>query len=201
MKGSLKVLNLRGKMEDNTNTNTTTNQPATEASKVYTQEEVEKLVQAEADRRVTQALSKKEREMSKKLTEAEKLSKMSEEDKYRYQLEQKEAELAAKEKEFALRDNKIAAMKVMSDKGIPADLVDFVVDIDADTMNANINKLDKFIKQAVASEVKARLASPTPAKGLASNTEITKEQFARMSIAERNELFTNNRELYNKLKG
>lgn len=178
---------------------TTQTQSTTEASKVYTQEEVEKLVQSEADRRVNQALSKKDREMAKKLTEAEKLAKMSEEDKYRYQLEQKEIELAAKEREFTLRDNKIAAMKVLSEKGIPADLVDFVVHEDADSMMVNINKIDKYIKDAVAAQVKTRLASPTPKAGLSNDTELTPESFKKMSYSQRLELYNTNKDLYNKL--
>ena len=185
--------------ENITNTTTVTEPTVTtpETGKMYTQEEL----QAEADRRVNQALQKKEREMGKKLTEAEKLSKMSTEDQYKYKLEQKEAELASKEKEYILRDNKIAAMKVLSEKEIPADLVDFVVNEDAEIMMTNINTLDKFIKTAVANQVKARLASPTPTKGLPSNTEITRAEFDKLSFAKKVELRTNNTELYNKLMG
>lgn len=191
-------------MEENKQTNTTTtevNQPNTEAPKSYTQEEVDKLIQAEADRRVNQALTKKEREMAKKLTEAERLGKMSEEEKFKYQLEQKEAELAAKEREFTLRDNKIAAMKVLSEREIAADLVEFIVHEDADIMMANINQLDKFIKASVAAQVKARLGGAAPKTGLNNNAELTKEQFSKMTYAQRVELSQNNPELYKKLSG
>lgn len=182
---------------------TTIEQPttATADAKSYTAEEVEKLVQAEADRRVNQARDKWQKETSKKLTEAEKLAKMSAEEQFQYRLEQKEAELASKEREFMLRDNKIAAMKVLSDKEIPADLVDFVVNEDADIMKSNIDKLEKYIKQAVASQVTKRMASSTPRAGLGANTEITKEVFDKMTMAQRTELYNTNRELYNKLKG
>lgn len=193
------------KMAENTQTesvvttNTSTEEAA--ANKTYSQAEVDAMIQSEADRRVNQAMSKKEREMAKKLTEAEKLAKMSEEDKYRYQLEQKEQELAAKEREFTLRDNKIAAMKVMAEKSLPVELVDFVVNEDANIMDANIKLLDKYIKNAIASEVKTRLASPTPKAGLASDTEYTKESFAKMGYKERLDLQRNNPELYKKLAG
>lgn len=190
-------------MEENKQTTVNEQPTTTEAaeSKTYSQEEVEKLIQSEADRRVNQALTKKEREMSKKLSEAEKLAKMSEEDKFRYQLEQKEAELAAKEREFVIRDNKIAAMKVLSDKQIAADLVDFVVHEDADVMKQNIDRIDRFIKQSVAEQVKTRLASPTPKAGLASTSEITPESFKKMNYSQRMELYKNNKELYDKLTG
>lgn len=192
----------RGNMEENKQTTTTEEQNTAEpANKTYTQDEVEKLIQSEADRRVNQALSKKEREMAKKLTEAEKLAKMSEEDKYKYQLEQKEKELAEKEREFILRDNKIAAMKVLSDKSLPAELVDFVVSEDAEATMANINALDKLIKNAVATEVRTRLASPTPKAGLPTENEYTRESFSKLGYKERLELQRNNPELYNKLAG
>ena len=182
---------------------TTIEQPTTvpAENKVYTSEEVERLVQSETDRRVNQAQQKWQKETTKKLTQAEKLSKMSKEDQYQYKLEQKEAELEAKEREFILRDNKIAAMKVLSDKEIPADLVDFVVHEDADVMKSNIDLLDKYIKQAVATQVTKRMSSPTPKAGLGISTELTPEAFNKMTSAERNELYKNSRELYNKLAG
>lgn len=189
-------------MTDDKITTPTVDQPTTTPaeSKVYTSEEVDRLVQSEADRRVNLAQQKWQKETSKKLTQAEKLSQMSKEDQYQFKLEQKEAELEAKEREFTLRDNKIAAMKVLSDKEIPADLVDFVVNEDADVMKANIDMLDKYIKQAVAAQVTKRMSSPTPKAGLGISTDLTKDGFAKMSITQRNELYQTNRDLYNKLK-
>jgi len=189
-------------MTDEKNITPTVEQPTTASAenKVFTQEEVERLVQSEADRRVNLAQQKWQKETTKKLTQAEKLAQMSQEDQYKFKLEQKEHELEQKEREFTLRDNKIAAMKVLSDREIPADLVDFIVNEDADVMKANIDLLDKYIKQAVSAQVTKRMASPTPKAGLGINTEMTKESFAKMSITQRNELFATNRELYNKLK-
>lgn len=188
-------------MEDNKTITTADQANTAPETKTYSQEEFEKALQSETDRRVSMALSKKEKEMSKKLTEAEKLAKMSEEDKLRYTLEQKEKELAEKEREFTLRDNKIAAMKTLSEKELPAELVDFVVAEDAEVMMANIQLLDKHIKNAVANQVKARLASPTPTKGLQSMNEMTKAEFDKLPFAKKVELQTTNRELYNKLMG
>jgi hypothetical protein len=189
-------------MAEEVKTNTTNDQVHTETapeSKVYTQAEIEKLIEAETDRKVTLAKSRWDKETSKKLTEAEKLAKMSQEDQYKYQLEQKEAQLAAKEREFTLRDNKIAAMKVLSEKEIPADLVDFVVNEDAETMMDNINKLDKYIKTAVANQIKARLASPTPKVGSGINKEYTKESFSKLSLSQQQQLANSNPELYKEL--
>lgn len=176
-------------------------EPALEA-KAYTQAELEKLIQAESDRKVTLARSRWEKDTKSKLSEAEKLAKMSEEDKYKYQLAEKEKELAEKEREFALKENKISAMKVLSEKSLPADLVEFVISEDAETTMENIKKLDKHIKDAVAKEVKSRLSSATPTKGLpASAGEMTKEAFNKLTYGQKMELYQTNRELYNKLSG
>jgi len=170
--------------------------------KTYTQEEVEKMIQAESDRKVSLALQRKEKELSKKLTEAEKLAKMSDEDRMRYQLEQKEAELQAKEREYLLRDNKMASMKVLADKGLPVELVDFVVDEDAETMNNKITKLEKYIKDSVAQQVKAKVGGSTPKQGNPANmNELTSADFKKLTYLERVEMKRNNPELYNKLAG
>lgn len=186
----------------NTNTNTDDpNQTVSAEGKVYTQAELEKLIQAESDRKVSLAQSRWQKETSKKLTEAEKLAKMSEEDKFKYQLEQKELELAAKEKEFALKSNKIEAMKVLSQKQIPAELVDFVVSEDAETMMANINLLDKHIKEIVAAQVKTKLAGSAPKASTSSTEALTPESFNKMTYSQRMEIYSSNPELYKKLSG
>lgn len=191
-------------MEDIKQTTQTTEAPVSEnpGTKTFTEQEVEKMIQSESDRRVTLALQRKDKEMSKKLTEAEKLAKMSEEDRFRYQLEQKESELQAKEREYLLRDNKMASMKVLADKGLPVELVDFVVDEDAETMNQKINKLEKYIKDTVASQVKAKVGGNTPRQGNPANmNELTPADFKKLSYVERIELQRTNSELYNKLSG
>lgn len=189
-------------MEDITKTTDTSapevndQNPAPE-KKTYTEEELNRL----ADQRVSQARSRWEKETTKKLTEAQKLAAMSQEDQYKYKLEQKEIELAAKEREFNLKESKIEGMKILAEREIAADLVEFIVHEDADIMMANINQLDKFIKATVAAQVKARLGGSAPKTGLNNNAEMTKEQFAKLTYTQRIELNQNNPELYKKLSG
>ena len=78
----------------------TTNNGAVEEStepRVYTQEEVDELLQKEADRRVTQALQKQERKNQEKVREAQRLSQMSAEEQYRYELDKREAAIAERD--------------------------------------------------------------------------------------------------------
>lgn len=184
-----------------TNTTNEPNQTVPAEGKVYTQADLDKLIQVESDRKVSLAQNRWTKETNKKLTEAQKLASMSQEDQFKYQLEQKEAELTAKEKEFAVKENKIEAMKILSQKQIPAELVDFVVSEDAETMMSNINLLDKHIKDMVAAQVKAKLASPTPKAGLGATEALTPESFSKMNYTQRMEIYNSNPELYKKLSG
>lgn len=167
--------------------------------KTYTQEEVDALLQKEADRRVTEALKKAERKNQEKVKEAQKLAQMNEQEKYQYELEQREKAIVEKEKALALAENKNEAGKILAEKGLSLSLVDFVVAEDAETMNKNISLLDKAFKQSVKLEVEKRLSSSTPKKNLPLDQTITKEQAKKMGIMERQKLLNENPELYNTL--
>ena len=182
-------------MAENNNTEGLVEEP----TKTYTQEEVDALLQKEADRRVTEALKKQERKNADRVREAEKLAQMNEQQKYEYQLEQREKAIAEKERALALAENKNEASKILAEKGLSLSLVDFVVAEDAETMNANISLLDKAFKQSVKVEVEKRLGSSTPKKDLPLNETLTKDGFRKMSLAQQQELATQNPELYKQL--
>lgn len=167
-----------------------------EGAKTYTQEEVDALLQAETDRRVTAALKKQEAKNQKKVLEAKKLAAMDEQARYEYELEQRELAIAEKEKELALAENKTEASKILNERGIDLSLVDFVVAETAEDMMANIDLLDKAFKKSVKAEVEKRLSSNVPKKGLAIDKTMTKEQFRKLSYNELVELKQNEPELY-----
>lgn len=167
--------------------------------KMYSQSEVDELLQRETDRRVTSALQKQQAKNDAKLREAQKLSQMTEEQKRFYELEQREQAIAEKEREFALLENKAEASKILADKGIDVSLVDFIVAEDADTMNKNINLLDKAFKRSVKAEVEKRIAGNAPKKGLPVDKTLTKEDFQKMSYTELIALKQENPELYSAL--
>lgn len=171
----------------------------TTTPKTYTEEEVQRLLQQETDRRVTSALKKQEAKNAAAVKEAQKLAKMNEAEKYEYELQQREAAIAAKEKELAMAENKNEASKILADKGLSLALVDFVVAEDADTMAANIKTLEQAFKQSVKAEVEKRMAGSTPKKNLPTDKPIDKETFMKMSMAELQELRINNPVLFDQL--
>ena len=171
----------------------------TETPKTYTQQEVDELLQKEADRRVSEALKKAEKKNAEKLREAQRLSQMNEQQKYEYELQQREAAIAEKERQLTLAENKNICSKMLAEKGIDLALVDFCVAEDAETMNNNIKLLDNAFKKSVRVEVEKRLGSNTPRTNTIPEGTITKEAFNKMTLMQKQELYSTNRELYDSL--
>ena len=181
-------------MEDMNNTNLG-NENQEQEVKTYTQEEVDALLQQEADRRVSSALKKAEKKNQEKIKEAEKLAKLSEQERFQYELEQREKKIAEKEKQMALMENKAEASKALNDRGISIALADFVVAEDADTMMENIKILEDEFKKSVKAEVEKRLAGNSPKKNLDSKG-MSREEFHKLSFARQTELLEENPDLY-----
>ena len=165
--------------------------------KTYTEQEVAELLQREGDRRVTSALKKQQKQFESKIAEAEKLRGMDEAQRQQYEFEQKVKELEAREKEFNLAQNK--ASKVLANRNLPVEFVDYIVAEDADTMLENINIFEKAFKAAVADAVNKKIASPTPKSGSVKQTGITKEEFKKMNLAQQAEIYKTNPALYKEL--
>lgn len=180
-------------------TETTESTADVQEVKTYSQEEVDKLLQQEGDRRVTEALKKADKKKAQAIQEATKLAKMDEAQRYQYELEQREKAIAAKESALALAENKATAASILSNRGISPDLVGLVVAEDADTMNDNINLLEKAFKASVKAEVEKRLSSSTPKKNLPLDSSITKEQFRKMPLSAQARLKAENPDIYKSL--
>lgn len=188
-------------MEDIQNTSVETNETnnATEQQeeevKTYTAEEVAKLIQAEADRRTNQALSKQKKEYERKLS----LSKLDDEQRAKAEKDNRIAELEEQLAQFQIEKNKSELKTVLATRGLSAEFADIInISDDIEAAQANIDRLDKLFKAAVKAEVEKRLAGNAPKRGADSGTEITRDSVKKMSLAQLNELMTKQPELYNK---
>lgn len=169
-------------------------------SKAYSQEEVLQLIQSEADKRVTEALKKQQKKYEKELNKQKSLVGLDEEARGKAEQEQTIAELQEQLGQYQLATTKAEIAKVLSTRGLDANLVDFVVtSTDQDECLEKIGTLDKIFKTMVKKEVDSRLKSNTPKSTLGLGGEITKDQFNKMTLAEQSELYTNNKELYTQL--
>lgn len=167
--------------------------------KTYTESEVQALLQREGDRRVTNALKKQQKEFETKQAEAEKLRAMDENQRKEYEYAQKLQELEQREREFTVAQNKLEATKVLANRELPIEFVDYIVAEDADTMMENINVFERAFKAAVADAVAKKIASPAPKGGSVKQTGMTKEEFKKLSVAQQSELFRTNPELYRQM--
>lgn len=167
--------------------------------KTYTESEVQALLQQEGDRRVSSALKKQQKEFEAKQAEADKLRAMDENQRKEYEYTQKLQELEQREREFTVAQNKLEATKVLANRELPIEFVDYIVAEDADTMMENINTFERLFKAAVADAVAKKIASPAPKGGSVKQTGMTKEEFRKLSVAQQSELFRTNPELYRQM--
>ena len=189
-------------MEETTNTNI---EEQKEEAKTYSEDEMKTLLQKEGDRRVTEALRKKEREikaLEQRLANEKTLSQLDEESRAAKEKEIRIAELEAQLKDFQTAQTKNEVMKVLGARGLSAEFADMLA-IGTDTEEAQqlIDAFDKLFKKEVAREVKARLAetSAVPQIADAMSGKMTKEQFNKLSLAEQQAMYNSDPELVRSL--
>lgn len=170
----------------------------TEDEKKYTDAELDEII----GKKFAKWKAKEEEAVKAAREEAEKLAKMNAEQKQQYKLEQLEAENAKlKEAATRLELSKTATSLLKEQKvDATAEMLDLVVTGDAETTQANIEKLVNIINASKAQAEKEH-ATGTPPAAYSGDGEkkITKAEFARMSYQEVRELKANNPELYKKL--
>lgn len=165
--------------------------------KFYTDEEIAMIEQKAGDKRISQF----QKTMEKRQREANKLKNMSETERYEYELSEKERELEERENKLVLSENKAACTSILIQKGLDASLVDFVVDVDAETMNSKIKALEKAFKASVKAEVEKRLAGTTPKKNLAEPEGMTKKDLMKMNVRDLQTFKNQNPETFAQIMG
>ena len=178
---------------------TLTTEVGKENVKTYTEEEVQALLQREADRRVSSALKKQRKEFENKMAEADRLKAMDDSQRKEYEYNQKLQELEQREKDFAVAQNKLEATKVMANRGLPVEFVDYIVAEDAETMLENINVFERAFKSAVSDAVSKKISNPSPKQGAVQQTGMTREDFKKLNISQQAELYRTNPKLYEQM--
>ena len=184
-------------MENLENQNAETEmQEQQEEKQTYTKEEVLALLQAESDKRVSQALKTQQRKYEKQLS----LSKLDGDERAKAEKDAEIAELREKLAAFEIEKNRSELKSVLSARGLSAEFADIIsINDDIEASQANIDALDRLFKAAVRAEVEKRLAGKTPQGNGGSPAEMTKETFSRLSLYEQNKLAQENPELVKKL--
>ena len=155
-------------MEDNktntqgTNTANVPNNEGNAGAKTFSQEELNTIV----SQRLKEVKDKQDETVknavAQAIAEERRQAKLSEEEREKEAKTRREAELKAREENLTLRENKIKAQELLSQKNIPIDLVEFVVDLDESKTKDNIEKLAKTYNKSVETGVTDKLKGTPP---------------------------------------
>jgi vacuolar-type H+-ATPase subunit I/STV1 len=172
--------------------------------KTYTEDEVKKLVQSEADRMFTQGSKKLrekwEQEQQEKIKQAEELAKLSEKERAAKELEIQRTEFEQEKSKFQRERLTLQTEKDLISKDMPAEFAPFVVADTAEQTLININTLQASWQAAIEKAIDDKVKGRTPAGNQAPTTgAVTKEQFEKMNYLERLELKQKNLKLYESL--
>ena len=181
-------------------------EPIVTEPKTYTEEELQKLLQAESDKRVNAALGKKEKEYSAKLkAESERIAKeasMSEEEKFKAQLQTEREAFETERAEFLRTKLEATTMKELSAQGLPADFAGFLIGTDEEVTKANVSEFKSLWDNKLQEMVDERLAGKTPktTETNTQNTALSKESFFKLPFKQREAMLAADGDLLKKLQ-
>lgn len=103
---------------------------------------------------------KKREELAKK--EAERLSKLSDDERAQAELENTRKELERQKADFEREKLKYEAAKVLSQRNLPVEFVDYLIAADNESTLENIKTFEKKFNKAVEDSVTAKLKGKAP---------------------------------------
>ena len=171
------------------------------AGRTYTHEEVQTLLeeanrraQSEADRRVTQAVNRRDREHQRQMS----LSGLDEHERALRERDQQIEDLQASLREAEANRNHLEVVRVLADRGLPVEFADLIdVGQNLEQAQQRIETLDAAWKRAVEDAANRMLAGRrAPARGGGKPT-MTREDIMKIADAsERQQAIANNIELF-----
>ena len=191
-------------MEENQNVATEQNEQVVEQPQEETKPE-KTFTQAELDAIVKKRLDKAEQKFNERLNqleEAQKLAQMSEQEKQQFEfdkrikeLEQREQALLEKENAYSKQQYQNEIENQLKAKGLPTDLADLLINLDAETVAKKIDSMANAIGASVNSEIENKLKSSSIPQEPTKQPKrlLTREEIANMSLEE----YRKNRDLIN----
>ncbi|MFC2314328.1 MAG: DUF4355 domain-containing protein [Selenomonas massiliensis] len=132
-------------------------------------EDTQAKIDAAVAAHLAEAKAKWEKEYQKKAAaeqkEKERLSKLSEDERRAAELENSRKELEVKEAELKKKELRLEMVKVLADRKIPVQFMDYLIDADSESTLARITTFEKEFKKAVEDGVNERLKGKAPASG------------------------------------
>lgn len=176
--------------------------------KTYTQAELDKMLQSETDKRVTEALKTAQEKWSKEYAEklenekkeAERIAKLSAEEREKAKFDKERKAFEDERAQFERDRLEMQVAKELANEGLDTAFASILMGADADSSMENIKTFKASFNKAVEAAVKARLAGKAPESG--SGNCLTVNPFSKegYNLTKQAELYRTNRELYNELK-
>ena len=166
-------------MEDNRTTQTVdtattvVNEDST-AGKIFSQADMDNLagkIRSEEKRKTETAIKDA---VAQAIAEERRQAQLTAEERESEAKARRDAELKAREDAITLRERRLTAQELLSQKNIPIDLVDFVVDLDETKTRDNIDKLAKTYNKSVENGVTDKLKGTPPTDFSNTNTNTDK---------------------------
>nr|DAS44296.1 MAG TPA: capsid scaffolding protein [Caudoviricetes sp.] len=139
--------------------------------RTFTRAEIGKMLSAER--------SKWEAEQEAKENEAKKLAKMNADEKKDYQLKQLEQELANREQAIARKELTAEAKAMLSERGLPVELVSVVDLSNAEAVTESVASIQKTWEDAVQKGVSDRMKGSAPIKTAPTNQQEVVEKWKK----------------------
>ena len=163
--------------------------------KTFTQDEVNEMISKRLQRERKDIEAKIEAERK----EAEELAKLSEAERQRALFEKQVKEFEETKKAFENERLLNETSKQLASKNLPIEFASMLKGKDAESTFENIKAFEIKFNEALEKMVTERLRGATPKVSTSSITQVTKEDFQKMNMIQRQRLFNENRELYNEL--
>lgn len=167
-------------------------EPVKKEEKTFTQEEVNKMI----EKRLAREKAKAEQER----LEAEELAKLSEAERQKKLFEKQVAEFEAERAEWQASRLKEETRNQLRERNMLSDFDEFVLGADAEATLDKLNRFEALLNKAVELAVNERLKGKAPKTSASgSSGEMTKEQFRKLNIVEKQALLASNPTLFTEL--
>lgn len=174
------------------------------AQRTYTHEEVQAMLneanrraQSEADRRVTQAVNRRDREHQRQMS----LSGLDEHERAIRERDQQIEDLQASLREAEANRNHLEVVRVLADRGMPVEFADLIdVGQNLEQAQQRIDQLNTVWNRAVEDAANRLLAGRrAPAKGNSTAAVLTRDEYKRMTLRQQQELADRDPDLYRRM--
>ena len=190
--------NRRFAMNEETQTVETVEEQKVPAEPTEQPQDEKKYTDADVNAIIDKKFAKWKSEQEAKENEAKKLAKMNADEKQKYQLDQRDQELADREKAIARKELTAEAKAMLSERDLPVELVNVVDLTSAETVSESITSIQKAWEESVQKGVSERMKGSAPIKTAPQqSTGLSRAQFFQMSHSEKAALKQSNPELYN----